>query len=271
MVEEDRRMFFMFLYVLLAQRCLLLAILFGNRGGVSSTSASYHRTQRDDTSIAMSSRAPSRTRRRRRWRAHRLQQGLLRLCNNLDTSIMIIEAGLLSNQRGVYRLDRPGMWWENAWASFSDTQWKENFRMSRPAFIHLVEELRLDITKNDTHGQVISVEKRVAITLWRLATPNAFRCISHLFGVGRSTCFYITHDVCKAIGRILPRHIKFPSAGYLQEVKEGFVDMGMPQAVGAVDGTHIPIKAPVNNKNDYYNRKGFFSIIMQAVVDHKCR
>ena len=42
---------------------------------------------------------------------------------------------------------------------------------------------------------------------------------------------------------------------------------GFPQIVGCVDGCHIPIKAPQSNPEDYVNRKGFHSIILQALVD----
>lgn len=36
---------------------------------------------------------------------------------------------------------------------------------------------------------------------------------------------------------------------------------------GAIDGTHIPIIAPSINHTEYVNRKGYNSIVMQAVVD----
>ena len=45
---------------------------------------------------------------------------------------------------------------------------------------------------------------------------------------------------------------------------------GLPQCVGAIDGCHIhhvPIAAPVANHNDYYNRKGWYSMILQGIVD----
>ena len=37
--------------------------------------------------------------------------------------------------------------------------------------------------------------------------------------------------------------------------------------MAAIDGTHIPIKVPLNNHEDYFNRKHFYSYVMQAVVD----
>ena len=40
---------------------------------------------------------------------------------------------------------------------------------------------------------------------------------------------------------------------------------GIPQCIGAIDGCHI--SAPVDNHTDYYNHKGWYSMILQGVVD----
>ena len=44
--------------------------------------------------------------------------------------------------------------------------------------------------------------------------------------------------------------------------------MGFPQCARGIDGSHIPIAAPELNNTDYYNRKGWYSMLIQAVVDH---
>jgi hypothetical protein len=40
-----------------------------------------------------------------------------------------------------------------------------------------------------------------------------------------------------------------------------------PHCVGAMDGKHIPLQAPIQSGSEFYNYKRFYSIVMFAVVD----
>ena len=84
--------------------------------------------------------------------------------------------------------------------------------MTRGSFDYIVGKLRPHIEKQNTvMRQSISVELRLAITLWRLSTNIEYRTLGHLFGVGRSTCCEIVHEVCLAIEEhLMPLHIRFP-------------------------------------------------------------
>jgi len=117
------------------------------------------------------------------------------------------------------------------------------------------------------------VEKRVAITLWYLATPMEYRSIGHLFGVARCTACVVVHETCTAIVDVLLKaYISFPKGDQVKQVVDGFQrTWGVPQCCGAIDGCHIPISAPAMNHTDYYNRKGFYSVVTQAVVDYQYR
>ena len=45
-------------------------------------------------------------------------------------------------------------------------------------------------------------------------------------------------------------------------------DSKFPQVVGAIDGSHIPLKTvPVNERIEYFNRKQDYSVVVQAVAD----
>ena len=49
---------------------------------------------------------------------------------------------------------------------------------------------------------------------------------------------------------------------------EAFQELSyFPQLVGAIDRSHVPIIAPKNDPNDYYNRKQFYSVVLQGVAD----
>ena len=130
--------------------------------------------------------------------------------------------------------------------------------------------------RHDTRfRKAVSVEKRVAICLWHLATAEDFRSLASRFGVGKSTACEIVNNVCKAIvDLLLPAVIVWPTGEALATVRDDFLQTSStapPQCGGAVDGTHIPIVAPPQSSAEYYNRKGFYSIVLEAVVDHQYR
>lgn len=154
---------------------------------------------------------------------------------------------------------------------FMPYDWLENFRMSNATFLYICNELRSMIEKNDTNmRKAIPVEQRVALTIWFLSTGSDFRTIGHLFGVSRSTVCLVTREVCQAmVAVLLPKYIRFPVNDGLKEVVTGFKHKwGFPQCAGVVDGTHIPIVSPQEYPADYFNRKGWHSILMQGTVNH---
>ena len=116
----------------------------------------------------------------------------------------------------------------------------------------------------------ISVECRVAITLWTLATSCEYHTVGHLFGVSHSAVCWILHETCCSIRDVLlDEYVSFPQGQRLKSTIRKFeFKWGVPQCVGAIDGSHIPVCAPANLHTDYYNRKGWYSMLVQAVVDH---
>ena len=85
------------------------------------------------------------------------------------------------------------------------------------------------------------------------------------FGVGTSTC----HSICVCTTH--NEYIKFSQNQHqIQKHITNFEEtIQRPQIVGAVDGLHIPILVPGENREDYFNRKHACSVNFVGEVDIK--
>ena len=160
-------------------------------------------------------------------------------------------------QRTVWARQRNQSYLPRAVTSWSDTEWKQNFCISRATFRFLCRELRPFLQQREVVLAPLSVEQRVALCLTRLGSNSELRIISNLFGVGLSTTCIVLHEVCRAIvDHLAAKYIHFPTGQGLRTIVDGFESKwGFPQCTGAIDGSHIPIIAPAENALDYYNRK----------------
>lgn len=62
-----------------------------------------------------------------------------------------------------------------------------------------------------------------------------------------------------------PKFIKWPTGECAKEVARDFERYsGFPNVRGAIDGTHIKIRAPHNDPQSFINRKGDHSIQVQV-------
>lgn len=71
-----------------------------------------------------------------------------------------------------------------------------------------------------------------------------------------------------ALNQIAHRFIKWPRGQELEHVINNFQRLcDFPKVIGAIDGTHIEIRAPVFDKNSYKNRNKYYSINLQVISD----
>lgn len=189
-------------------------------------------------------------------------------------------------ERQIQRLNRrprsiwfkPGgsdIFWQNLInGTFSAEKWKKNFRLTKEKFYELADLLRPYISPRgqSPNYRSLDADKKLAVCLYYLKDTGSIWMTANTFGIHQSTVSKVIIEVCTCITKYLgPRYLRLPKTEeeMKQKVSQFELKFGMPQAFGAIDGTHIPIQRPTENSQDYYNYKGFFSISVQAVCDFR--
>ncbi|KAJ8879512.1 hypothetical protein PR048_020120 [Dryococelus australis] len=84
---------------------------------------------------------------------------------------------------------------------------------------------------------------------------------------GVADCFDIT---ISTLHEVITRVIRYPTREEKEETKTHYLQIkGLPDLVGLVDGCHVQLDKPAEDKDAYVNRKHYFSVHLQGTVNEK--
>ena len=120
---------------------------------------------------------------------------------------------------------------------------------------------------------VYSTTVQILVALCFFTFRSFLQVIGDTLSFSKSSVSYIISQVSLALTQKQRNFLKWPSTEeeILQNKHGFFTKGGFPGVIGCVDGTCIKIQAPDENENDVVNRKGFHSINVQAICNHKGR
>jgi hypothetical protein len=152
-----------------------------------------------------------------------------------------------------------------------DTKAFQNFMRMPPAmYDEIVQRLTPALTKETTNWRApLAPGLKVAITLRHLASGSKYREMQYGWRVPHNTISLVVREVCEAIIMEYSDEMLSPPqtvAQWRQITENWYNRWNFPHVIGAIDGKHIACKAPANTGSDYFNYKGFFSVILLAVV-----
>ena len=136
----------------------------------------------------------------------------------------------------------------------------------------LVKETAPLITEKTTMMRLpIDPEIKIAIT-WRfLATGESYESLMYQFWVHSSIISKFIPVVCNKIHETFKgRFQRLPDTTEEWEIIDYETRRlwQYPNCIVATDGKHIAIIHPSNSGSEFYNYKGFFSIVLLAIVDY---
>ena len=102
-----------------------------------------------------------------------------------------------------------------------------------------------------------------------LATGGSQLHLAFSFRLGHSTVGVVIKQCCSALwGCLVPMVLQPPTTEDWFQIAKDFNNLwDCRNCVGALDGKHIRIRAPLNSGSEFYNYKGFFSVVLLAVCD----
>ena len=146
-----------------------------------------------------------------------------------------------------------------------DKDFREVTRVSKTVFRLLADEIRL---LGVCSGRSVSVEEKLVIFLTIIGNSLSQRVCHVMWGRGPTVIHQALHEVASAICKLSQKYIK----GFTDDPSpyiQGRPDLApyFKDAVGAVDGTHIPAVLPARKQAKFRSYKGGVSQNVMACCD----
>ncbi|CAH1156075.1 unnamed protein product, partial [Phaedon cochleariae] len=155
---------------------------------------------------------------------------------------------------------------------FNTKTFQSHFRMTPECFHFILNKLEnTDEFRKTEHEQFggrerINTEKTLLVAVWCLANPESYRSVGDRFNITKYSVHHLIHTVVQAVNKYLCHiFIRWPTNIEKNVIAEHYSKYGLKKVIGAIDGCHIPIKKPQDDGTYYFNRKKFYSVILQGV------
>ena len=155
--------------------------------------------------------------------------------------------------------------------NYTDEELRARYRFGKESIQYITNLIETDLRRKTNRSHALRPIDQVLIALRFYASGNFLQVIGDTVGVDKSTVSRAVHDVSQLLSAEQSMFIKWPAtATVINENKNGFYRRRwFPGVIGCIDGTQIRIIAPSKNESDFVNRKGFHSLNVQGVCDHK--
>lgn len=158
--------------------------------------------------------------------------------------------------------------------NMDDHTFSRHLPVTKPQFEYVMMKLQDNgIQKPHSKGlPPVPATKKVLMFLRYMANQNSFREMSDKFDVSQSTAHRIILQALNIMCTIGSSFISWPKTCEKAASAAAFHRLcGLSGVIGAIDGCHIRVQRPPIRGGNYMNRKSFYSVLLQGIVDERGR
>ena len=152
-----------------------------------------------------------------------------------------------------------------------DDQCRRLFRLGIGGVRHLVRTVRRSVMPH-RGPRGFPADVRCAMFLYYCAHGCSEAVVAAQFGCSVNTVHRVLNATRRGILKHYDSFVFWPSRAEMNDIAYSFhCRRGLDGVIGCVDGTHIPVRAPLRHKDSYVNRKGWPSLSCMCVCDDRLR